>query len=254
MRTPTPALIQRMGRAQAAAPGTNDKNIGKRLGSVRPQRRHGMSVHGHRSNLSERKQACGHYRRACRCPESRQRPYSLLERYWTQTGHLCQYQTHDRRNLQDIRPGSHSCAAGNHASALYGMYEVFSSVGVIWPMLTGDGEVRPMLDVSIVSEDGRPFVGALGIPDQSRDGRLPGPARPMWCWSRTWSSPPNSIRAAAGRRRQNGLHNSTMTAPPCVPSVPARSCSPKRDCSTARTQQPTGAPAACCKPTILWCG
>ncbi len=49
-------------------------------------------------------------------------------------------------------------------TALYGMYEVFSSVGVIWPALTGDGEIRPRLDVAIVSEDGKPFTGALGIP------------------------------------------------------------------------------------------
>lgn len=46
----------------------------------------------------------------------------------------------------------------------YGMYEVFSAVGVVWPQLTGDGEQTPRFDVSIVSADGRPLTGAMGIP------------------------------------------------------------------------------------------
>jgi transcriptional regulator GlxA family with amidase domain len=47
---------------------------------------------------------------------------------------------------------------------LYGLYEVFASVGVSWPELTGEGTPEPAFDVKLVSADGRSFVCALGIP------------------------------------------------------------------------------------------
>jgi transcriptional regulator GlxA family with amidase domain len=47
--------------------------------------------------------------------------------------------------------------------AIYGLYEVFSSVGVVWPELTGEGESAPRFEVKIVSLDGKPFTCPIGI-------------------------------------------------------------------------------------------
>lgn len=49
-------------------------------------------------------------------------------------------------------------------TALYGLYEVFSSVGVTWPMLMGGEKGDALFDVRIVSRDGNPFVSTTGIP------------------------------------------------------------------------------------------
>ncbi len=49
-------------------------------------------------------------------------------------------------------------------AALYGLYEVFSLVGVNWHLLTGEGDGTPLFKVEIVSVDGTPFNGALGAP------------------------------------------------------------------------------------------
>ncbi len=49
-------------------------------------------------------------------------------------------------------------------STLYGLYEVFSSVGVIWHLLTGQGSGNALFDVKIVSVDGLPFTDAIGAP------------------------------------------------------------------------------------------
>ena len=48
-------------------------------------------------------------------------------------------------------------------AAIYGLYEMFSSVGVIWPELTGEGEARPRFRVEIVSLDGAPYACPIGI-------------------------------------------------------------------------------------------
>lgn len=48
--------------------------------------------------------------------------------------------------------------------ALYGLYEVFASVGVTWPLLTGETGEGPKFDVRIVSTDGRDFRCAMGTP------------------------------------------------------------------------------------------
>lgn len=47
--------------------------------------------------------------------------------------------------------------------AIYGLYEVFSSVGVVWPELTGEGVSSPRFEVNIVSLDGKPFTCPIGI-------------------------------------------------------------------------------------------
>jgi transcriptional regulator GlxA family with amidase domain len=49
-------------------------------------------------------------------------------------------------------------------AVLYGLFEVFASVGVAWPELTGEGTPEPAFDVRLVSPDGRPFTCAMGIP------------------------------------------------------------------------------------------
>jgi len=49
-------------------------------------------------------------------------------------------------------------------ATLYGLYEVFSAVGVVWPALTGEPAAGPRMDARIVSPDGTPFGGALGLP------------------------------------------------------------------------------------------
>jgi len=47
---------------------------------------------------------------------------------------------------------------------IYGLYEVLTSVGVIWHQLTGVGEPRPRFMVDIVSLDGKPYPSPVGIP------------------------------------------------------------------------------------------
>jgi len=49
-------------------------------------------------------------------------------------------------------------------AALYGLYEVFISAGVAWPMLTGASESAPLFHVKIVSPDGAMFTCAAGTP------------------------------------------------------------------------------------------
>lgn len=49
-------------------------------------------------------------------------------------------------------------------ATLYGLYEVFSAVGVTWLALTGEPAAGPRMDARIVSLDGTPLNGALGLP------------------------------------------------------------------------------------------
>ena len=49
-------------------------------------------------------------------------------------------------------------------AALYGLYEVLSSVGVVWAEVTGEGDGVPLMDVQIVSTDGKDFVSSIGTP------------------------------------------------------------------------------------------
>lgn len=47
---------------------------------------------------------------------------------------------------------------------LYALYEVLGSAGVAWPAVTGQRTDAPRLDVRIVSADGKPFAGVMGVP------------------------------------------------------------------------------------------
>lgn len=47
-------------------------------------------------------------------------------------------------------------------TAVFGLYEVFASVGVMWPYVTGEGEPAPFFDVKIVSADGKTLPGPIG--------------------------------------------------------------------------------------------
>jgi transcriptional regulator GlxA family with amidase domain len=47
---------------------------------------------------------------------------------------------------------------------LYALYEVLASAGVAWPAVTGEATDAPRLDVRIVSADGAPFAGVMGVP------------------------------------------------------------------------------------------
>lgn len=49
-------------------------------------------------------------------------------------------------------------------TAVYGLFEIFSAVGLSWPELTGQGEPAALFDVRIVSADGQPFASAIGTP------------------------------------------------------------------------------------------
>lgn len=49
-------------------------------------------------------------------------------------------------------------------TALFGLFEVLSSVAVVWPELTGEPAAGPPMEVRIVSPDGVPMCGALGLP------------------------------------------------------------------------------------------
>lgn len=50
------------------------------------------------------------------------------------------------------------------AYALYGLQEVFASVGVAWAELAGSNDRRPWFDVRIVGPGRAPFAGAGGVP------------------------------------------------------------------------------------------
>jgi transcriptional regulator GlxA family with amidase domain len=49
-------------------------------------------------------------------------------------------------------------------AALYGLYEVFASVGVAWCELTGEPPAGPRMEVAIVSATGEPYLCPLGTP------------------------------------------------------------------------------------------
>lgn len=50
------------------------------------------------------------------------------------------------------------------AYALYGIREVFSTVGVTWAQLTGANDGRARFDVRILAADRAPFTAAFGVP------------------------------------------------------------------------------------------
>ena len=47
-------------------------------------------------------------------------------------------------------------------TAMYGMFEILSSVGVVWPLLKEGRPGTPVFDVALVSADGRPFTTLQG--------------------------------------------------------------------------------------------
>lgn len=49
-------------------------------------------------------------------------------------------------------------------AALYGMYEILCSVGVLWPRATGQAPGEPLFDIHLVSIDGKPFTTNARIP------------------------------------------------------------------------------------------
>lgn len=49
-------------------------------------------------------------------------------------------------------------------TALFGLFEVLSSVAVVWPALTGEPAAGPPVEVRIVSPEGVPMRGALDLP------------------------------------------------------------------------------------------
>jgi len=49
-------------------------------------------------------------------------------------------------------------------TALYGLYEVLLSVGRTWEEMTGERADAPSLSPKIVTRDGKPVIGAYGIP------------------------------------------------------------------------------------------
>lgn len=48
-------------------------------------------------------------------------------------------------------------------TALYGLHEVFSAVGVAWAQLTGEQIHAPRIDARIVTVDGAPFASPVGV-------------------------------------------------------------------------------------------
>jgi len=49
-------------------------------------------------------------------------------------------------------------------AALYSLYEVFASTGIVWPMLTGEAPGEPAFEVRIVAPQADPFVCVSGTP------------------------------------------------------------------------------------------
>lgn len=49
-------------------------------------------------------------------------------------------------------------------TAMYGMYEILASVGVVWPQVMGEGAVSPRFDVDLVAVNDQPFRTMAGVP------------------------------------------------------------------------------------------
>ncbi|MCI5073551.1 helix-turn-helix domain-containing protein [Oricola sp.] len=49
-------------------------------------------------------------------------------------------------------------------TAMYGMFEILSSVGVVWQQVMGDGQVFPRFEVELVAVDDQPFCTLVGVP------------------------------------------------------------------------------------------
>lgn len=58
-------------------------------------------------------------------------------------------------------------------ATLYGLYEVFTSVGVTWEALTGEPSRVPALPTRIVSRDGAPIASPVGLPITPHGGLGP---------------------------------------------------------------------------------
>jgi len=59
-------------------------------------------------------------------------------------------------------------------TAMYGMYEILSSVGVLWQQVNGQPPGNPLFQVDIVTSDGQPFRTKVGVPvDPNRSMRSP---------------------------------------------------------------------------------
>jgi len=49
-------------------------------------------------------------------------------------------------------------------TAMYGMFEILSSVGVVWQQMMAEGPARPRFHVDIVAADDKPFHTIVGVP------------------------------------------------------------------------------------------
>jgi transcriptional regulator GlxA family with amidase domain len=83
---------------------------------------------------------------------------------WTKTGHFGQSLA--MRDATPSPPVSISLLAlpESMPAALYGLYEVFSSVGLAWSELTGELAAAEPLAVQIVAAQAAPFTSPLGTP------------------------------------------------------------------------------------------
>lgn len=87
----------------------------------------------------------------------------LLDRIWTKTVHLCQITDMGKKNAHKPRFAILAMPETTPA-AMYGMYEILSSVGVVWPQVAEGKPGQALFDVALVSCDGEPFRTLAGVP------------------------------------------------------------------------------------------
>ena len=81
-------------------------------------------------------------------------------------------------------------------SALYGMLDVLSAAGQVWPVLLRSAEARSCFRVRIVSPDGRPFACANRIPVNPDCAVAEDPQAPILILPELWLGPDETL---AGR-------------------------------------------------------
>ena len=87
-----------------------------------------------------------------------------LDRLWTETVHLCQLA---RMNASLGSQKIHFAILAlpeTTPTAMYGMFEILSSVGVVWPQTLGQSPGAPRFAVEIVSDEAEPFTTNSGVP------------------------------------------------------------------------------------------
>lgn len=100
----------------------------------------------------------------CACLQTGLSDAPASEQKWTETGHFGQSRNMPPKTYATAASLSLLALPDSTPAALYGLYEVLSSAGVVWSELTGESPAGPRLDVRLVSPSAEPFTCAAGVP------------------------------------------------------------------------------------------